>query len=135
MTTTSDLDGDLLSIGQLAKRTGVTVSALRYYDELGIVSPVTRVSGQRRFSETAVPQVGFVRTAQRAGFSLDEITQLLSGTTCSSASLITEKVFELRQQQEEIEAMVRLLEEFVRCGCKAISECGIPSVQNPADHF
>ena len=63
----------MLTIGELAERTGVPTSALRYYDELGLVRPVRREGGQRRYDTEAVRQVGFVLLLRDIGFTLAEI--------------------------------------------------------------
>src|SRR3954467_50053 len=63
----------LLSIGELAERSGVAATALRYYDELGLVRPATRSSGHRRYAESAVAEVGAILFFREVGFSLAEI--------------------------------------------------------------
>jgi DNA-binding transcriptional MerR regulator len=68
----------LLTIGELADRTGVTTSTLRYYDQLGLVRPVERVSGRRRYDERAVQQVGVVLLLRDLRFTLAEIATLLA---------------------------------------------------------
>jgi len=82
---------EFLTIGELARRTGVTTSALRYYDELGLVRPSGRISGHRRYALDAVGAVGVVRLLQEAGFTLAEashrLAQALAGrlaSTCRS---------------------------------------------------
>ncbi len=67
------------SIGQLAERTGVPATALRYYDALGLVRPVTRESGRRRYDEAAVAQVGVLLVLRDVGFTLAEIADLVNG--------------------------------------------------------
>jgi DNA-binding transcriptional MerR regulator len=57
-----------LSIGELAERTGVATTALRYYDELGLVRPAARVSGRRRYAVSAVADVGAVIFLREVGF-------------------------------------------------------------------
>jgi DNA-binding transcriptional MerR regulator len=68
---------DLLTIGELAERTGVARSALRYYGELELLHPMARQSGQRRYDEGAVAVVGVILLLQDAGFSLSEIRQIM----------------------------------------------------------
>ena len=67
---------EFLTIGELARRTGVTTSALRYYDERGLVRPAGRVSGHRRYAVEAVAAVGVVRLLQEVGFTLAESKRL-----------------------------------------------------------
>jgi DNA-binding transcriptional MerR regulator len=68
----------VLTIGELAERTGVPTSALRYYDERGLVRPDRREGGQRRYDTAAVRQVGVVLLLRDIGFTLAEIAQLLA---------------------------------------------------------
>jgi DNA-binding transcriptional MerR regulator len=67
------------SIGRLAERTGVPATALRYYDDLGLVRPVTREAGRRRYDDTAVAQVGVILVLRDVGFTLAEIAALVNG--------------------------------------------------------
>ena len=71
------IDGELLTIGELAQRTGVARSALRYYEELDILQPNDRRSGQRRYDEAAVALVGAILLLREVGFSLNQIRQIL----------------------------------------------------------
>ena len=69
-----------LSIGQLAKKMGLRTSALRYYEEQGLLSPATRTqAGYRLYDETAEQTLGFIQRAQQLGFSLADIEILLEG--------------------------------------------------------
>jgi DNA-binding transcriptional MerR regulator len=66
----------LLTIGQLAQRTGVARTALRYYEDLGLLQPAFRQSGQRRYYESTVAAVGVILLLRDIGFSLSEIGQI-----------------------------------------------------------
>ena len=68
----------MLTIGDLAERTGVAATALRYYDDLGLVRPSAREGGQRRYGDDAVRQVGVVLLLRDLGFTLAEIAKLLT---------------------------------------------------------
>src|SRR5258708_34987187 len=68
----------LLTIGELARRAGIASSALRYYEELALLPPPARVSGQRRYPESAVGLVGIILLLRDAGFSLAEQKALLA---------------------------------------------------------
>ncbi|HET7800915.1 MAG TPA: MerR family transcriptional regulator, partial [Humibacillus xanthopallidus] len=67
-----------LSIGQVAERTGVATSALRYWEELGLITSVRTTGNQRRFDRATIRRVSFIRAAQRVGLSLDEIATALA---------------------------------------------------------
>jgi MerR family transcriptional regulator, copper efflux regulator len=67
-----------LLIGAVAERAGVTATTIRYYEQVGLLpAPVRSASGYRRYGETAVEELRFIRKAQVLGFSLDEITEIL----------------------------------------------------------
>jgi DNA-binding transcriptional MerR regulator len=70
-----------LTIGELAKRTGVATSALRYYEELGLIPAPVRVSGQRRYPKSAVGLVGVILLLRDVGFSLRESKAFLASRT------------------------------------------------------
>jgi MerR family redox-sensitive transcriptional activator SoxR len=70
-----------LAIGELAKRIGVATSALRYYEELGLLPAPVRVSGQRRYPQSAVGLVGVILLLRDVGFSLRESKALLASRT------------------------------------------------------
>ena len=74
-----DMDTEL-SIGQLAERSGISVSAIRYYERRGLLPEPERVGGQRRYAETTIRRLGMIDTGKRAGFSLEEIRALLAAT-------------------------------------------------------
>src|SRR5437764_14599240 len=69
--------GALMGIGELARQTGATPSALRFYERRELLAPVRRDSGRRRYDHEAVRTVRLLLGAQRAGFSLEEIRVLL----------------------------------------------------------
>ena len=71
----------LLTIAELARRAGVATSALRYYEELGLLPTPARISGQRRYPESAVGIVGTIRLLRDVGFSLAEQKVLMAART------------------------------------------------------
>jgi MerR family redox-sensitive transcriptional activator SoxR len=124
-----------LSIGEVAKRTGVRTSALRYYEEAGILPPPGRVSGQRRYDADSIHRIDVLRFAQQAGFTLEEIKTLFNGfgaeTPLSSRwrSLAKAKLSELDVLAKRIKRMRRALELGLKCGCIRIEDCTL----SPAD--
>jgi DNA-binding transcriptional MerR regulator len=106
----------LLSIGELAERSGVATTALRYYDELGLVRPATRSSGHRRYAESAVAEVGAVLFFREVGFSLAEIIAFLTARDRRSRhEIVDRKLAELTEQQHRIEVAREALEHGQRC--------------------
>src|SRR5829696_708171 len=99
----SDTPG-LLSIGELAEQTGVAPTALRYYDEIGLVRPTTRTSGRRRYARSAVAEVAVIRFWRDVGFSLGEIDAFLAATDRRSRQrIIDRKLVELAEQQHRLD--------------------------------
>ena len=120
-----------LTISEVARRIGLRPSAIRYYERLKILPPAKRVSGQRRYDETALYRLTVVRQAQEVGFSLSEIRLLFGGfrdRTPSSErwnTLASGKLAELDAQLERIRGMKELLEKLkTRCQCATLEECG-----------
>jgi MerR family redox-sensitive transcriptional activator SoxR len=120
-----------LSIGEVAKRTGVRASALRYYEEAGILPIPVRVGGQRRYDPDVVRLVHVLRFAQQAGFTLEEIKTLFHGfgveTPLSARwqALVRAKLEQLEAQAARIKRMRRALELSLKCGCVRIEDCSL----------
>jgi MerR family redox-sensitive transcriptional activator SoxR len=123
------------SIGELARKTGIRTSALRYYEEAGILPLPHRANGRRRYDADAIRRVAVLRFSQQAGFTLDEIKVLFHGfgsTTPLSArwqKLARSKLVELDVLAERIQSMRRALEIGLKCGCVRIEDCSLA----PAD--
>ena len=128
-----------LSIGEVAKKTGIRTSALRYYEEAGILPAPGRINGRRYYDMDCVRRVDVLRFAQQAGFSLDEIRVLFRGfdaTTPLSArwqSLAKRKLTELDELTEHIQSMRRALEIGLKCGCVRIEDCSLSPADATAD--
>jgi DNA-binding transcriptional MerR regulator len=102
------IDGELLTIGELAQRTGVARSALRYYEELDILQPNNRQSGQRRYDEAAVALVGAILLLREVGFSLNQIRQIMRPAAASGSAawrdVAVRKLKDLDDRIEQAEA-------------------------------
>lgn len=106
----------LLSIGELAERTGVPSTALRYYDELGLVRPTFRESGRRRYAATAVEEVGVIRFLREVGFTLAEISAFLTvEEPRSRQEIIDRKLAQVVEQQHQLEIAREVLEHGRHC--------------------
>ncbi len=119
----SEPSPEVVPIGSIAQDTGVTVATLRHYDHVGLIAPILRVGGKRRFSPDTVGRVNFIRRAQRAGFQLDEIKQLLDDRDRRWPSVVEEKLQELRERRRELEAIIEMLEQISECGCTVVADC------------
>ena len=118
-----------LSIGQVAKRTGLRTSALRYYEEAGILPPPARISRRRVYDANTVRRIEVLKFAQEAGFTLEEIKTLFHGfrsETPPSArwqALAQAKLQELDVLAKRIQRMRRALDLGLKCGCIRIEDC------------
>ena len=119
------MSDELISIGELSRRTGVAVTALRYYDQLGLVRPKTRVAGQRRYSEGAVRTVGVVLFLRDIGFALAEIAQLTSARmrTVRWSAIVDRKLTDLAEQEHRLTVARTALEHARDCPAKGPTSC------------
>ena len=117
----------MMRIGDVARRAGVRTSLLRYYEEVGLLPPPHRVSGQRRYDESVLRRLVVIDVAQRAGFTLDEIRDLVD----AGADPLSERLRRLADQKlPAIEALIDRAErvrawlDVARaCDCAAIEDC------------
>jgi MerR family mercuric resistance operon transcriptional regulator len=111
-----------LPIGALADRVGVTVETIRYYQRRRLLrEPARPAGGIRRYTDADVARVHFIKAAQRLGFSLDEVAQMLQlddGAQCAQARRIaTQRLADVRRRLEDLRRIEASLVELVeRCG-------------------
>jgi len=117
--------GCLLTIGELAGRTGVTTSALRYYEELGLLPAPARISGQRRYPESAARLVGAILLYSDAGFTLAEQKSLMAPRDGAAGwrQLAQRKLAELDKQITRAQAAREAIEHGLRCPHQDITQC------------
>ena len=116
----------MLSIGEVAKRAGLRPSALRYYEEVGLLSPSDRVSGRRHYDASVLDRLRVIACAQSAGFTIAEIRELLQGEDGAQGAwrnLAEQKLRELNALIERAQATRRLLEDSLQCACQSLEEC------------
>ena len=118
---------ELLRIGEVAGVTGMSVSAVRYYEEIGVISAATRVGGKRRFDPETIGRVRFIQRAQQAGFSLEEIRTILDDESGAWRDLVDEKLVELTERRNQLDAIIATLNEGRECGCGAVASCPLVS--------
>jgi len=114
-----------MTIGAVAKRTGLRASAIRFYERKGLLPTPGRASGQRRYDSTVLDRIALLERAKACGFSLAEIATLLHGQGPHSAKwrrLAEKKIAELHTARERIAAMIELLRR--NCQCATADECG-----------
>lgn len=129
--------GALLTIGELARRTGLSVSAIRFYEGRGLVGAIRTAGNQRRFLRSDIRRLSFVLVAQRIGLTLGEIEAELAALpqgraptqqdwTAISARLRAR----LDAQIATIEKTRDLLDGCIGCGCLSMERCAL---YNPGD--
>jgi DNA-binding transcriptional MerR regulator len=123
------------TIGQVAERTGFSASALRYYEELGLLAPATRTdAGYRLYDDHALSRLAFIARAKQLGCSLEEITDLLGvwdGEQCGPVQrrfhdLVTDKLQTTQRQVTELVAFASQLQT-------AAARLETPSIDGPCD--
>ena len=131
-----------LTIGQVARRTGLAVSAIRFYEERGLVAPLRNAGGQRRFRSSDIRRLSFVLIAQQLGFSLEEIVESLKGLpegrtpTKRDWTRISQSFRQVLQ--ERIDIMTRMQERLdgcIGCGCLSLAKCALYNPEDRANRF
>jgi MerR family redox-sensitive transcriptional activator SoxR len=128
---------DLLPIGEVARRSGVAVSALHHYEREGLLPAVRSPGGQRRYPRSALRRIAFVRAAQSVGLSLKEVRAALDtlpdGRTPTRADwdrLSRGWQARLDEQIAALQALRDGLTSCIGCGCLSLRSCAL---SNPAD--
>lgn len=118
-----------LTIGDVARRVGLKPSALRYYEDVGVIPAPARVNGRRLFEADVVRRIQIVRFAQSAGFRISEIRTLFHGfgadvpPSARWNQLATRKLAELDALVERVNQMRAALHSAMQCGCMRIEDC------------
>jgi MerR family transcriptional regulator, redox-sensitive transcriptional activator SoxR len=121
-----------ITIGELARRSGVATSALRFYESRGLISSSRTNGRQRRFARPTLRRVAFIQAAQRVGLSLDEISTALhtlperrTPTKADWAVLSRSWKGLLRSRIEELETLQTRLTSCIGCGCLSLNACAL----------
>jgi DNA-binding transcriptional MerR regulator len=126
----------LLTIGAVAAMTGRSTSAIRYYEQIGLLPEPVRVGGRRRYDQAAVRTLAVIETGQRAGLALDEIKVLLAASPGDPAAVerlrevASRKLPEVVALIERSELVRGWLELAARCECPDLGQC--PLFDDPA---
>jgi MerR family redox-sensitive transcriptional activator SoxR len=131
------MPSETLSIGEVADRTGVAVSALRFYEADGMLATTRTPGGQRRFPRDALRRVAFIRVAQRIGCTLDEIRDALATLPDERTPTAADWARLSKAWKARLEERIRLLETVrddlascIGCGCLSLQACRL---YNPDD--
>lgn len=128
---------DVLSIGTLARRTGLAVSAIRYYETQGLIVAPRAPSGQRRFRRSDIRRLSFIRIAQQFGFTLPQIraqlSQLPDARTPTARDWAKISTTFRTVLDEKIATLTKLRDDLdgcIGCGCLSLTKC---KLYNPTD--
>jgi MerR family redox-sensitive transcriptional activator SoxR len=114
-----------MTIGEVAKQTGVRASAIRFYEKSGLLPKPLRSGGQRRYDASILLRLAVLERAKKCGFTLDEVRQLFSDVGAPSERwlrLAQKKIAELEALAQRVASMKTMLE--TRCLCSDLDECG-----------
>jgi len=116
---------ELLSIGEVARRTGLRPSALRFYESSGVLRPAARVSGRRRYEPSVLHRVAVIRLLADAGFTIREMHGLLDGGRGRRRwrPLAERKLRDVEARFAEIQEASRLLQLALACDCESLEGC------------
>lgn len=128
---------DVMKIGEVAARSGVAASALRYYEDKGLIAAARAASGHRVYPRSVLRRVAFIVFAQRVGLSLDEIARELgrlpddrAPTGADWSRLSSTWSRRIDQRIAELERLKRGLTQCIGCGCLSLDRCALA---NPRD--
>jgi MerR family transcriptional regulator, redox-sensitive transcriptional activator SoxR len=119
-----------LAISDVARVFGLRTSAIRYYEQIGILPPPMRKNGQRRYGNNALFRLAVVQRARETGFTLEEIRELFFGFPPGTPppkrwhKLSERKIAELQERMKQLKLIESLLKRVENCRCDALEECG-----------
>jgi len=119
-----------LTISEVARQIGLRPSAIRYYEQIGILPRAPRLSGKRQYDVTVLHRLILIQRARQIGFTLEEIKELFFGFRAGTPSsdrwqkLKSRKIAELDALLEHIQSIRALVKEQGMCRCTALEECG-----------
>lgn len=118
-----------MTIGEVAQQAGIQPSALRYYESIGLIPIPARRNGKRFYDQSVLQRLGIIRTAQRAGFTLDEVRLIFNDILSHSLEstewhdLLQHKLSDLDNLLRNIQNMKVLLEAMMQCENPELAEC------------
>ena len=118
-----------LTISEVAKRTGIRASAIRYYESIKLLPPPKRISGRRRYNADVLRRISFIQVSQAAGLTIAEIKALmheLDGDKPLSErwqALARQKLDEVDALMRKVQGMKMILVSGLNCRCSNLDEC------------
>jgi MerR family transcriptional regulator, redox-sensitive transcriptional activator SoxR len=133
---------DLMTVGEMAKRSGMAASALRFYEREGLISATRTTGGQRRYERGQLRRLAFIRAARNVGLSLEEVRAALArlplSRTPTKADWMAISRGWRQRLNEQIEALEKLrdgLDSCIGCGCLSLARCRISNPHDTAATF
>jgi len=121
---------DLIPIGVLARRPGLAVSAIRYYEERGLIEPYRTMGNQRRFMRSDIRRLSFILIAQKLGLGLGEIEAELSTLPRGRTPTVSDWQRISRSMRQQLDEKIALLtrtkaklDQCIGCGCLSLQRC------------
>ena len=122
-------DPDPIGISEVAHTTGLQSSALRYYEKVGLITPVGRAGGRRQYDPSVFQRLSAIALLQEAGFTIAEVGQALGAGNDSWRSLAQQKLGELDAHMARIASAKELLVSALRCDCAGLDTCELVSTR------
>lgn len=126
-----------LPIGEIARRTGLSVSAIRFYESRGLVTAGRNGGGQRRFARSDIRRLSFVMIAQQMGFTIERIAQALAPLPAHKAPTKTQWARLAKEFSTDLDRRIATLTRLrdklggcIGCGCLSLDQCAL---YNPHD--
>ncbi|SFS33275.1 redox-sensitive transcriptional activator SoxR [Saccharopolyspora flava] len=129
----------LLTIGEVAHRSGVAQTALRFYEERGLITSTRTTGNQRRYQRAVLRRLAFIRAAQRVGLSLEQISDALATLPDDHAPTKADWARLSKRWRDELDARIDGLQRLrdnltgcIGCGCLSLRTCVL---HNPEDRY
>ncbi len=139
---------DILPIGDIARRTGLSVSAIRFYENRGLITPYRNAGGHRRYMRSDIRRLSFIRIMQQLGFSIEEISKhmkrLPQGRTPTKkdwekisrecTKILDDRIIVLQRMRQNLDGCIG-------CGCLSLEKCQLynpndrQATSGPGPHF
>lgn len=135
------MNGRELSVGEVAERSGVAVSALHYYERQGLITSTRSPGNQRRYARATLRRVAFIRASQRVGIPLAQIRTALDGLPQDRppspedwARLSQDWRTDLDARIAQLQALRDVLSDCIGCGCLSLSSCHLANPHDVLGH-
>lgn len=130
---------DLIPIGTLSRRTGLAISAIRFYESRGLLTSLRTAGNQRRFLRSDIRRLSFILIAQKLGIGLTQIEQALATLPQGRTPTLTDWQRISRSLRGELDARIKLLtrtraklDECIGCGCLSLDRCRLYNKEDRA---